>query len=374
MTKDLGCFTVAPKDTPDDNSAGPHVATQSQVGHHQDRNVCFVELWAGRYEILGELGAGANSSVHHVRDIKIGRELALKLLRVAAEGLVVREAYALTALESPHILRVFNAGIDNDVPFLATDIAAMGSTEDHLVEGVGVPPELAVRWVRQALIGLGLCHRKNILHRDLTPANIFLDSHDRALLGDFGAAENMESDGTAAAAGNQLCRAPEGYAGRVTASSDLFSAGVTLWRLLTGRWPFEASTEHELLALMSQGGLRLRDEAPHVHRSIARVVETALDPDPARRPPTADAMADLLAGTTTHARNWVCHLRDESTVEYRTTDGSSPISVAVAANGSGRIVTARYLKSDRRISDGCFETTERKLAQRLRVVFDKTIR
>ena len=330
-------------------------------------------IWAGRYEILDELGTGGNSVVYRVRDIKIGRELALKLLRVAEEGLVVREAYALTALESPHILRVFNAGIDNDVPFLATDIAAIGSTEDHLVEGVGVPPELAVRWVRQALIGLGLCHRKNILHRDLTPANIFLDSHDRALLGDFGAAENMDADGTAAAAGNQRCRAPEGYRDRVTASSDLFSAGVALWRLLTSHWPFETSSEDKMAVLMSRGGLRLRDEAPHVHRSIANVVEMALDPDPARRPATADAMADLLAGTTTHAKNWVRYSRDESTIEYRTTDGNSPIALTVAASGRRRLVTARHLNSDRRINDGCFETAERKLAQRLRVVFDRTI-
>lgn len=330
-------------------------------------------IWGGRYEILDDLAASGNSTVHRVRDIKIGRELALKLLRVPQEGLVVREAHALTALESPHILRVFNAGIDNDVPFLATDIAAMGSTEDHLVEGVGVPPELAVRWVRQALIGLGLCHRRNILHRDLTPANIFLDSHDRALLGDFGAAENMDSDGTAAAAGNQRCRAPEGYRGRVTASSDLFSAGVSLWRLLTGRWPFEASTEDKMAVLMDSGRLRIRDEAPHVHRSIAKVVERALDPDPARRPATADAMADLLAGTRTHANNWVCHARDETAIEYRTTNGSSPIALTVAASGRQRVVKACYLDSGRRISGGCFETTERTLAQRLRVVFDKKI-
>ena len=311
--------------------------------------------------------------MYRVRDIKLGRELALKLLRVPQEGLAVREAHWLTALESPHILRVFNAGVHNDVPFLATDIATMGSTEDHLVEGVGVPPERAVRWVRQALIGLGLCHRRNILHRDLTPANIFLDSHDRALLGDFGAAENMDADGTAAAAGNQRCRAPEGYRGRVTTSSDLFSAGVALWRLLTGRWPFEASTEDQMAILMNRGGLRVREEAPHVHRSIADVVESALDPDPACRPATADAMADLLAGTKTHAKNWVRSLRDGNTIEYRTTDGGSPIALTVAASGRRRLVATRYLNSGRRIRDGCFETTERKLAQRLRVVFDRTI-
>ena len=107
-----------------------------------------------------------------------GGDLALKLLSGGEETVVVREAHVLAGLKSPHILRVSNAGISQDIPFIATDIAPMGSAEDQIVRGVGVQPELAVRWVRQALIGLHLCHRRNILHRDITPANIFLDSHD----------------------------------------------------------------------------------------------------------------------------------------------------------------------------------------------------
>ena len=330
-------------------------------------------VFADRYQILEVLGAGGNGVVFRVWDQNLGRELALKLLNSGEEILVVREAHVLTGLESPHVLRVFNAGISQDVPFITTKIAPQGSAEDQIGEGVGVAPLLAVRWVRQALIGLDLCHRRNVLHRDLTPANIFLDSLDHARLGDFGAAENMDGDGTAVPAGNQRCRAPEGFGGRLTIKSDLFSAGVALWRLLTGDWPFDARTGDELAAAMRGGSLRLRDSAPHVHISIARVVERALDPDPEGRPPTAEKMARLLAGAQTHPRNWVQHSADSNRVQYLSTAGGSPISIVVKREGSRFDVETRYVGSNRRVGVACFKTTKSRIAQRLRVLFDKKI-
>ncbi|MXY11382.1 MAG: serine/threonine protein kinase [Acidimicrobiaceae bacterium] len=332
-----------------------------------------MDVFADRYRILGQLNAGRNSDVYRVLDNKLDRVLALKLLSGGEEILAVREARVLTGLESPHILRVFNAGVHSDIAFIATDIAPMGSAEDQITNGVGVAPELAVRWVQQALTGLGLCHRRNVLHRDITPANIFLDTQDHARLGDFGVAASMEDDGTTGPNGNQRCRAPEGYGGRLTARSDLFSAGVTLWRLLTGHWPFEASTEDELATLMRTANPRLRNAAPHVHRSIADAVECALDPNPDARPSTADEMADRLRGTRTHARNWVRRSADEVTVRYESTAGGSPVAVVVTCEGQQRKVESRYVDSNKRITVGCFETTRGQLARRLRRVFDREI-
>ncbi len=330
-------------------------------------------VFANRYEILDYLGRGGSGEVYRVRDHNLGRDLALKLLRSPAETLAIREAHVLTGLESPHILKVFNAGIHNDIAFIATDIAAMGSAGGRIADGVGVAPDLAVRWVRQALIGLGLCHRRNVLHRDITPENIFLDSQDHARLGDFGVAASMDDAGTAAPDGNQRFRAPEGYGGRLTARSDLFSAGVTLWRLLTGNWPFDATTEDDLARLMREGSCRLRDTAPHVHSSIARVVESALDPNPEARPSTADGMAHLLSGTKTHPRNWIQCSADNGNVRYRSTAGGSPIVVVVAEEGLRRTVDTRYEASGRRVAVGCFQTTRGQLAQSLRVLFDRRI-
>ena len=332
-----------------------------------------MDVFADRYEILGRLNASRNSAVFRVQDNKLGRILALKLLTGGEEILAIRKAHVLTGLESPHILRVFNAGVHSDIAFIATGIAPMGSAEDQITNGVGVAPELAVRWVQQALIGLGLCHRRNILHRDITPANIFLDTQDHARLGDFGVAVSMEDDGTAGPGGNQRCRAPEGYGGRLTARSDLFSAGVTLWRLLTGHWPFDGTTEDELAKLMRTANPRLRNTAPHVHRSIADAVESALNPSPDARPSTAEEMADRLRGTRAHARNWVQSSVGDQTVRYESTAGGSPVAVVVTSEGQRRKVESRHIESNRRIAVGCFETTRGQLAQRLRRVFDREI-
>lgn len=329
-------------------------------------------MFAHRYEILGSLGSGGNGTVYRVRDEKIGRVLALKLLNGGAELLVVREAHALTALESPHVLRVFNAGVHEDVPFIATEIAAMGSTEDQITGGVGVAPQLAVRWVRHALVGLDYCHRRGVLHRDLTPGNIFLNSEDHALLGDFGTATNIGEDGTAPHGGNQRCMAPEGFGGRLTPRSDLFSAGVTLWRLLTGNWPFEADTESELAMMMRASRRpRIRDIAPHVHRSIASVIECAIDPEPLRRPATASEMARLLAESRTHERNWVAiGATPEGDDVFASTAGGSRLRLTVHSEGSCRLVETRHVSSGNRVRGGCFETTATRLAVDLRKTFD----
>ena len=287
-------------------------------------------LWANRYEIIEQLGSGANGFVYRVRDQKLGRPLALKLLQHAQdESLVIREAHALTALESPYVLRVFNAGIYGDVPFLATEIAVLGSTEDQIQVGVGVAPHSAVRWVRQTLVGLDYCHRTRVLHRDITPANVFLNSTDHALLGDFGIAANLEDDGAASRAGNQRTLAPEGFSGRLTPLSDVYSAGVTLWRLLTGQWPYDADTEAKLAVKVRQGERpRLRDLAPHVHRSIAGVVESALDPDPTRRPASAATMEALLAECRVHERNWIQVPASDGGLAFATTRGRPVLPVS----------------------------------------------
>lgn len=372
MEKDLLGFTLTDRNAPDGHAAAGDVAAQSQNGHHDDRTVAPMAMFAERYEIEGELGHGGNGVVYRVRDTKIGRDLALKLLNGGEESLVVREAHALTALESPHVLRVFNAGVHLDVPFLATDIALMGSTEDQVVTGVGVPPDLAVRWVRQALVGLDYCHRRRVLHRDLTPGNIFLNSVDHALLGDFGIATNIEDDGTAPTAGNQHCRAPEGFGGRLTARSDLFSAAASLWRLLTAEWPYEAQTEIDLATKMRTiDRPRLRDLAPHVHRSIAAVVEGALDPNPLRRPASASEMAKQLADAQVHPRSWVRQPPTPPADFVFTSENGTRLVIMVKVDGHRRLVETRHARSGNRVALGCFESNAARLAVDLRRIFDR---
>jgi serine/threonine protein kinase len=192
------------------------------------------------------------------------------------------------------------------------------------------------------------------------------------LLGDFGIAANLEADDTAAAAGNQRCRAPEGFGGRLSRQSDLYSAGATLWRLLVGEWPYDAATEAELAGKMrGQDRPRLRDIAPHIHRSIAAVVERALDPDPKSRPVSASDMARDLAQTRLHNRNWV-RVKPDAGVEaaFQSTGGASSLVVEMRGDGSRASIVTRHASSGRRVLAGCVETTASRVRIELRKLFD----
>jgi eukaryotic-like serine/threonine-protein kinase len=151
-------------------------------------------------------------------------------------GLATKEAIVLTALESHNILRVYNAASYQDVPYLATAIARLGSTTDWMDrKHHPVPVDLAIKWARHALIGLSACHHRGLLHRDIKPSNLFLESEDHCLLGDFGAATNLDTNGEAQADGTLLFQAPEGLITHtLTVRSDVYSLGVTMYNLLTG--------------------------------------------------------------------------------------------------------------------------------------------
>src|SRR5205807_556377 len=145
----------------------------------------------------------------------------------------------------------------------ATELAKLRSASDWM-ESVGhpVPIDLAVRWARHALVGLSVCHLRNLLHRDIKPSNLFLQSLDLCQLGDFGVAELMDANGEAAEHGTLQIRAPEGIiTGRLTVRSDIYSVGVTLYMLLTGaQFPFGSATEAEVKVAITAGRLpKLRD-------------------------------------------------------------------------------------------------------------------
>src|SRR5260370_39584939 len=200
-------------------------------------------VFAGRYEIHGRVGGGGFGDVFHARDHHMGLEVALKLFRVPSLILATDEATVLTALRGPHVLQVYNADMYQDVPFLATAVAELGSADDWIkASGHAVPVNLVVRWARHALVGLSICHRLNLLHRDIKPSNLFLSSEDNCQLGDFGIATLMDATGHAPTHGSFAIRAPEGFAtGMLDIRSDIYSVGVTMFALLVGSFPYGES-------------------------------------------------------------------------------------------------------------------------------------
>jgi eukaryotic-like serine/threonine-protein kinase len=244
--------------------------------------------------------------VYQAHDENLGRDVALKLFREpGAVQQAVYEARLLTALEGPHVLRVLNADIYQDVPFTATEVAPLRSVEDH-VRGTGTSAATAIRWTRHLLLGLESCHRLNLMHRDVKPSNLFLQDLHLAKLGDFGVAHIGDEYGAVPAGGDYRVRAPEMWSTDTgTAQSDVYSAGVTLYYLLSGRYPVEGTPNAIRDAVTTGNYADVRDVAPHVSLALAQRVRTAISVDPADRFGSAEEMHGSLGRLPAMQREWV---------------------------------------------------------------------
>ena len=190
----------------------------------------------GRYVFERHLGSGGMASVWLARDEALQRPVAIKLM---ADTLAdderwlqrfTREARAAAALSHPHIVKVFDFGIEDHRPYLVMAHVPGGSLRDRLREGGSLPDPAAL--ARELLGALGHVHAAGIVHRDVKPGNILLDEHDRSLLTDFGIARPQDATAmtqTGMVLGTASYLAPEVAAGEpATERSDLYSAGCVL--------------------------------------------------------------------------------------------------------------------------------------------------
>lgn len=336
-------------------------------------------LFADRYRVKDLLGKGTYGRVWRATDTHQNLDVALKTFgRGTATIVAYSEATVLTALESEHILRVYNADTYQDVPYLATRIAPMGSTEDLLPAHVhGIRPDHAVSWVRQALVGLGSCHERGLVHRDIKPANVFLERQDRALLGDFGLAHRVDSAGQVAAEGTPLTMAPEMWAtGTGSRLSDIYSTGVTLYRLLTGTWPIDEAARATFHPRVIAGDYRpIRDIAPHVSRRLTARVHRAMALDPADRYQSWREMHDDLGRRGVVSRLWEkvqAHADHDSCWQQSHQGGGSLHEVCVLPEAAAfSIETRRTTGARTRVVSHCHRDVKRnQLPVRLRGVFD----
>jgi eukaryotic-like serine/threonine-protein kinase len=314
-------------------------------------------LFRDQYEILEPLGRGRFGVVHHAYDHNLNREVALKRY---FRGIPVIHAYdearVLWRLSGEHVLPVYEAAVENDVPFIAMQVADRGSTADALErEPYGIRPDIAVRWVRDALIGLESAHDHGLIHRDVKPANIFLHGA-RALVGDFGVAAVADDHGIVDAHGDPHIRPPEMIdSGTADLRADIYAAGVSLYHLLTGQWPFASNEQGELDDLISRGQAEpLRNLAPHVSDGLARVVARAMKRDADDRYQTARALNQALGQVGLVPRRWQrIAPHDAGHLECWTeaSDARSPLTVCVEREGDGTVsIQTRFAQSGRRTS------------------------
>src|SRR4051794_29159865 len=267
----------------------------------------------GRYKLEHPLGRGGMSEVYAAEDLELGRTVAIKLLAPDADSArFEREARAVAALAHPNVMQLYDYGEDHERPYMVLEYVPGGTLEERLAEANGEPlPDEESRLIAAGVAaGLAHAHARGVVHRDLKPANVLFDEEGRPKLADFGIARMAAGEGTLTEAGTVLGTAayisPEQASGEpATAASDVYSFGVMLYRMLTGRLPFESADPMELV-------LMNRDAPPPAitaYRSdpparLEAAAVAALEKDPTLRPRDGAALLAALgvvgaAGLTT---------------------------------------------------------------------------
>ncbi len=256
------------------------------------------------YRVLKELGRGGMGAVFLAEDVHLGRRVALKVMlpAVAAQDAAklrfVREAQAVAKLRHDHVVTVYQAGEDNGVPFLAMELLAGKSLDDWLRPDRRATPGQAVTIGNQIARGLAAAHAAGLVHRDIKPANVWLEApRGRVKLLDFGLARGAGGGdpgltGTGAILGTPAYMAPEQARGQpLDHRCDLFSLGCVLYRMTTGRTPFPGDTAYAvIMAVASEEPVAPRAVNPEIPPALEDLIRSLLDKDPARRPPTAEAV------------------------------------------------------------------------------------
>lgn len=260
-----------------------------------------------RYEVRRVLGRGGSAVVYGVFDRELKRDVALKVLRSdrmdeAALKRFRREAAVARDADSPLLARVFDIGRAGETVFLTMELVVGESLRDRLLRGP-LPEEEAVALASSVLRALAVLHARGVVHRDVKPGNILLPEAGGLKLADFGLARRWERDEsrateTDALVGTVEYLAPEQALGHdVDARSDLYTLGVLLFEMLTGRLPFPGKTPLGVLASrLSEPAPDVREVRPKTPAWLAAVIARLLEKDPERRYASAEAALHDLEG------------------------------------------------------------------------------
>jgi predicted Ser/Thr protein kinase len=289
--------------TPTPARASSHLSSSS--GSLAEGRFLPGALLANRYRIVALLGRGGMGEVYRAHDLTLAQEVALKFLpevaarNPAALARFYNEVRIARQVSHANVCRVYDLGEVEGQPYLSMEYID-GEDLGSLLRRIGrLPSDKAVEIARQLCAGLAAAHAKGVLHRDLKPANVMLNGRGQVVVTDFGlAALADEIPGEEIRNGTPAYMAPEQLAGReVTVQSDIYSLGLVLYEIFTGKRAFEASTLAELVRLHSETSpvnpsTLVKELDPAVESAILR----CLDPEPSKRPSSALAVAARLPG------------------------------------------------------------------------------
>jgi tetratricopeptide (TPR) repeat protein len=251
----------------------------------------------GKYKIIGELGKGAMGIVYRGLDPDINREVAIKLIRFDmvsedsekedAARRFIREAQSAGNLEHPNIITIYEVGREDNQTFIVMQCVDGESLKQAISAGKRFSPAEVVDLMTCLCDALELAHQNKIVHRDIKPGNILLDKQGRPYLVDFGVARmemsTMTQSGTIV--GTPSYMSPEQIQGiRVDARADIFSLGVIIYEMLTGKRPFEGDHITTIVyKIMNEEPTNIREMKRDLPEGFDQVIKKALEKDANKR-------------------------------------------------------------------------------------------
>ncbi|MDR7329754.1 Stk1 family PASTA domain-containing Ser/Thr kinase [Corynebacterium guangdongense] len=323
------------------------------------------DVLEGRYRVDHPIARGGMSTVYRCVDLRLGRTVAAKVMDSrfvgdpASRDRFRREARAMGLLPNhPNLVNVYDfSAEDDEIVYLIMELVTGGTLRELLAERGPMPPHAAASVMRAVLTGLSVAHGKRMVHRDVKPDNILINGDHRVKIADFGLVR-AASGGTATSdsiIGTVAYLSPEQVSGEdITPASDVYSAGIVLFELLTGRTPFSGENDY------AHAFARLNQDVPAPSSLIEGVpdlfdelVATATMRDPAERFTDAgdflaaldDVAADLSLPpfTVPIPRNSAAHRAaavptDTTGIITRTHPGLTPATEVIPARGDTRVV------------------------------------
>jgi serine/threonine protein kinase len=259
----------------------------------------------GPYRILEQIGIGGMAAVYKAYQPAMDRYVAIKVIAAhfAQEEMFLkrfrREAQAVAKLEHAHILPVYDSGEADGRPYLVTRYLEAGTLKDRLAEGP-LPLIKINHIIGQVGSALDYAHRMGVIHRDVKPSNVLLDAEGDTFLTDFGLAKMMEASAqlteTGVGIGTPAYMSPEqGKGAKVDSRTDVYSLGVVLYEMATGRTPYEAETPLAVVLKHIQEPLPLpRSVRPDLPEGVERVILRAMAKEPDDRFQTVAEMVRAL--------------------------------------------------------------------------------
>ncbi len=260
----------------------------------------------GYYELVRPLGEGGMAQVYLARDLRLGRDVALKVLdeqlaeRQSFRERFLREAQVAAALDHPNIVPIFDFGESEGYTYLVMPYVSGGSLQDHL-NRTPMAPSTVAAYGTQMADALDYAHERGVVHRDVKPANMLLHSDGRLMLADFGLAKILDGSPPRRPgrpdAGTPEYMAPEQIDGRTDERSDIYGLGVVLYLLFTGQLPFAGSTSHEVMdGHLYRTVTPPRSLNPQVTPAMQDVLQRALAKVPEARFQRASELGAALMG------------------------------------------------------------------------------